>query len=353
MKRIEQLDSVNKEEIFVLENQHEITNLNQQHELELLELQEYYERLLEMKDLECPIWKVIDPETMDSHRSQFFYGIKHINKLMNDVGVLQLKSPKIWSPAQFFCYVLYWLRHGPTFQLLENSMPNKSAQNLRDYFFSCIKQLLPWARSKILLPSVEEWKKMISKEMNDIYPNTLFFFVDGTVIEIDHPSDSVTARSHYNTKHAVYADIFFVLVTPTGKSVYVSNIRSGTTHDKTHWDQTDAVQLLSQFYKLDPNVTYAVGGDKAYPKINKPAGWKCYVTMTADKNEAVDNDIIRDPSIARFRAVVEKTIGAIKDWKILFHQSLISKLAIEEVSWIVTVVTALTNYQQEENGKSW
>jgi hypothetical protein len=55
----------------------------------------------------------------------------------------------------------------------------------------------------------------------------------------------------------------------------------------------------------------AIGGDKAYPNIARPPNFLSYVTMTANAecDDGKDGvDYIRDPDIAPFRSVVERSI---------------------------------------------
>ena len=54
--------------------------------------------------------------------------------------------------------------------------------------------------------------------------------------------------------------------------------------------------------------------------MKRPEGWASYVTMTAEQMEdgMLDQlNYFRDAGIARFRAVVEQVIGAVKKWKIM------------------------------------
>lgn len=86
------------------------------------------------------------------------------------------------------------------------------------------------------------------------------------------------------------------------------------------------------------------------------SGWLSYVTMTAEDEEdsgVAGKDYVKDPKIARYRSVVERCFSAMKQWKILSNEHLLSKLKIDEVLLIVTVVAALTNVKQRMNNKSW
>jgi hypothetical protein len=150
-----------------------------------------------------------------------------------------------------------------------------------------------------------------------------------------------------------------VLVAPTGRVVYCSNWRNGATHDKRHWNESGVVDVLKAAYPSHTEqFKFALGGDKAYPMLEKPyPEWLNVVTMTAD--EEVENardgvDYSRDPNIAPHRAVVERTIGAIKKWRVLKNIHLISRLDFIELDLLLITLCALTNYQQlERGGATW
>jgi len=60
-------------------------------------------------------------------------------------------------------------------------------------------------------------------------------------------------------------------------------------------------------------------------------------------------NFIADPRIAPFRAVVERTIGAMKRWQILTNEPLLSRLNKFEMNQLVQLIAALTNFQLKYN----
>ena len=144
---------------------------------------------------------------------------------------------------------------------------------------------------------------------------------------------------------------------PNGQIVYVSVAHEGSVHDKTHWNQSGVVNLLKEAYPLrSEEHTFAIGGDKAYPGLERPDGWKNVVTMTAEVEEDGMKDQVhffRDAGIARFRAVVERTICAVKKWRILRNESFMTKIAVQELYELLLVICALTNYQLQCHEGTW
>ena len=76
-----------------------------------------------------------------------------------------------------------------------------------------------------------------------------------------------------------------------GKIVYISNVRSETEHDKTHWNKSNAPDLLEQLYCSEWNgKTLLIGGDKAYRGMRRPNGWENRVTKSAEEEERNENE---------------------------------------------------------------
>ena len=79
-----------------------------------------------------------------------------------------------------------------------------------------------------------------------------------------------------------------------------------------------------------------IGGDKAYPYINKPEGWGIRITKSGEETWNLDKegeevgekaknaqlkDVVFDPAIARLQGVVKQTIQQIKCWPIFQQPS--------------------------------
>ena len=228
---------------------------------------------------------------------------------------------------------------------------------MRKLFMRVVHSLVPWAMSFLKFPSIEAWSASSPASLKSKYPTHLFFFVDGTIMKINAPQDEKTACAFFNFKHGYHGYVFFLAVMPNGQIVYVSGVREGSVHDKTHWNQSGVVNLLKEAYPLrSEEHTFAIGGDKAYPGLERPDGWKSIVTMTAEVEEDGMKDKVdffRDSGIARFRAVVERTICAVKKWRILRNESFLTKIDGNELNELLLVICALTNYQLQYHGGTW
>lgn len=213
---------------------------------------------------------------------------------------------------------------------------------IREWLDKTFSDLSVWARSLIKFISVEQWVKDSSVILNNAgyesYHNTLFAFVDGSVVETRDVFDPVGSRGMYNSKHKFPAFVFFIMVTPCGRIIYLSDhLQKGATNDKTHFNLEKVALKLSEQYPYS-SVTVegkeyqmALGGDKAYPHADCPPNWKWYITKSGEETKDVDEEnkefgevaskcklphVIFDPGIARLRGVVERVIGRVKGWAI-------------------------------------
>ena len=282
------------------------------------------------------------------------------------------KAPRTWEFGDFCSSMLVWMRQGFSFTFL-SSFLEIHPTNLRRQFFRAIHKLRGWAQSKIYFPSIADWQQISQShpKLYALYPNTLFFWIDGTVVKVWCPKDSKAARSFYNKKHGHHAYVFFIVVMPNGSIVYLSNVMDGTEHDKTHWNLSDGPDLLAATYPNIPEgLQLAIGGDKAYGGVRRPEGWANHVTRTVEEEthneESVDQnpepkgkkkewwcEYTKDPKIARYRAVIERSIGAMKKWQILANEALISRVTLEELHDLLLLIAALTNVQLKTHNTSW
>lgn len=188
--------------------------------------------------------------------------------------------------------------------------------------------------------------------------------------------------------------------------MYVSTVGKGSLHDSKSWndalayppvqlndEMTDCVpradnktfiQQLQETYPLPLRHTInsdadmpietsyqpCISGDKAYPGINLPDDWHLYVTMTAEVgvqekqdredetnaelyNIEGDNRRHKSPEIAQYRSVVERVIGAMKDFKILTNIALMSQTPVIEIYKYITIIAAIVNYNLSERKTSY
>jgi hypothetical protein len=113
-----------------------------------------------------------------------------------------------------------------------------------------VDRLFDWSQKQIKFLNIQEWLLHHPEELRNQFPNHLFLFVDGTVLEIFTPGDAKSRRKHYNSKHGVWAWVFFIVVDPSGHIVYLSKLDLGSKHDATHWNESDVVKSLSEFYEV-------------------------------------------------------------------------------------------------------
>jgi len=310
-------------------------------------------------------------------------GIKDHAALFLEKGVGDSLIVRGWEAKELFKYGLLWARQGLTFEdlgLYLNMDPTTSSRRMEDW----IDCLYPWAKKQILFPNLQEWILNNPEKLREQFPNHLFFFVDGTVIKIWTPSDPESRRNHYNNKHGYCAWVFFIVVDPCGHILFLSKLDIGHKHDSTHWNESKVVKLLTSQFASSDDWTYCIGGDKAYPNISLPPDWHLFVTMTAEEldqsavsfpehdvgttaSESSDegHDATHDdgrnqkinrhksPKIAKWRSVVERSIGAIKKWKILENFDFLSRVEGDKLLKLLHVICALVNWERVRNAKSW
>lgn len=94
-----------------------------------------------------------------------------------------------------------------------------------------------------------------------------------------------------------------------------------------------------------------MGGDKAYQNMTVPNGWKKYITKSGEQDAQKNDPALRlTPEIAKHRAVVERSIGKMKDFQVLLRKHYLgySKARVEK---IVYIVASLVNQQFFHNNK--
>ena len=123
-------------------------------------------------------------------------------------------------------------------------------RNLSDWFHRGLESLQPWAEKQISLLSDEDWLTH-SLPFHQAYPDyqdTLFYFVDGTVVETQNPYCCAGSRA-MNGKHGIPASVYLIVVAPSGRVVYLSDeFMTGKTHDKTHWVSEEVCEKLDKVY---------------------------------------------------------------------------------------------------------
>lgn len=258
---------------------------------------------------------------------------------------------------------LIWLRRGYTFSALSN-LTGQGRKRTTDICSAFLRRYRGWTLSGLALPSIEELRARQSPEFNESFPNHIAFFVDGTVIPTFGSSIPTVRKMYWNPKHKKYAKTFTILVSQDGGIVTVTEPLPGKIHDRDAWNLSTICEQLALKYSsnfLDQNrPILAICGDKGYPDIDVPAGWRLILTKSAKNSDPLDEGInpaldlaaiqeaplrlkmvrwgaigptsqthrhrpglsgaILDARIARFRAQVEITFGTLKEWEILSNR---------------------------------
>jgi len=168
--------------------------------------------------------------------------------------------------------------------------------------------------------------------------------VDGTVIEVGQSGNSQLQRDLWNNKHQIYAYAFFIVVAPNGRIVYCSRVYEGNKHDKTAWDESTAVEELKKKYQqIPPGLQLAMGGDKAYPYMKVPDGWQKVITKSGEVPGLQQQaGLVFNPAIAKYRAVVERTIGRLKEWQVLGRKYYIG-MDMGRIERIIFIICNIVN----------
>jgi hypothetical protein len=122
-----------------------------------------------------------------------------------------------------------------------------SKKTIRRWMDLVLKDLSNWGQETIKWPTPEQWlsdsARITQCDSNSLYARKLFFFVDGSVIKVFDTSGIRISRAFRNHKHGHPAFVFFIMVTPAGRVVYVSDkLKQGSCHDKTHFEQDGVYQ---------------------------------------------------------------------------------------------------------------
>jgi hypothetical protein len=79
-------------------------------------------------------------------------------------------------------------------------------------------------------------------------------------------------REMFGAKNGATAWTFFIVVTPRGRIVYVSDVDGASNTDGTQWKKSGCCEALVAKYGSDSK--FIIGGDKGYVHASPPAGWQ-------------------------------------------------------------------------------
>ena len=253
------------------------------------------------------------PEDVQASR----YGFSSMARLHEFAEKLR---PHVQHPSKNTLYeymnalkaTLHMLRRGDPNRFIFNLLPLSMRKN-RNYSDSDPTSTLRRWQKKIMdgivsfgsaehlvaFLSPKEWLEDTSEcpEFLAAYPLHLVLHVDGTVCEIETPTVPTAAQATYNSKHGINSWQIFILVTQTGRIVYMSSVEGGKMHDKTHYCRDDVSRQLYEFYSKCPGYKdgtikigrklyqLTIGGDKAYKNLVLPKGWRLLLTKSAEDHD--------------------------------------------------------------------
>jgi hypothetical protein len=152
----------------------------------LFQLNEAEEKLIEEQPSLSPIQPFL---SMISVSPEFWCGfLPEVSEVLIQqwTPLHKVPFPLSTSPSTFFLGFLGWLRRGWTFEIASSflKLPDST---LRRHFHQCISDLSQWARDKVYFPPLSEWKERNERTcrppLSEVFPNHLFLWVDGTVLE--------------------------------------------------------------------------------------------------------------------------------------------------------------------------
>lgn len=162
--------------------------------------------------------------------------------------------------------------------------------------------LFAWAQDQVSLPSVAEWDSMTSEAFKEIYPNSYWFFIDGTYIPIDRPSNGEVQKECWQAKHQTHALVFNILVATNGQIVFVSRLDLGNLHAANAWTACGGPEKLHEQYDselrtLGDAYEFAICGDLAYRRASIPPSWKVRVAMSAAEHPGEPEEPLEEEPI--------------------------------------------------------
>jgi hypothetical protein len=265
---------------------------------------------------------------------------------------------------------LITLRQGFTFSML-CLLCGLTRSTVTDMFVWVLEKLFNWSQKHVTFPTIHEMRQMRSIEFFEDYGNVYMLFVDGTVLPILRPSNDEMNRNCWNFKHKMVCKCFSILISETGRIVWVSETGPGKTTDREAWNESKVAVLLAKAYakakdrdragKMVP-FTMAIGADKGYPGIRIPTGWELHLTKSvmrttwAATNRSMEagerrmvyipkrSQVHMDVKLAKYRSKVEIVIGKLKE-NLLFDNRHFVTNQTELLDKVVAVAAAIHNWK--------
>jgi hypothetical protein len=356
--------------------------------LAILHIGDSYTPLAQNDSIE-PLYK-----TKIAEERILWLGIDNFEELWNDT--LRNKEyerrgpPSKFSRMEQLAITLIWIRRGFPKSVLA-TMCGLSDRRIDAIVSEIVDDLQTWTSKMLQLPEIDFWRHCTPPSFQETFPNTLLFFVDGTILPLFHSQVTEFNKAHWNPKHKILSISFTILVTPNGRVVFVSEPYPGKWHDRKVWYRSGINEALVKKYfrqMLDLRAEndgpiLAIGGDKGYLGLIFPEQWRLYITKSVPnaaeseelsgfsqvKHEDKISDNIKihvlagdqrkthsfavgkvrremqmyPKHLAKFRSTVERSIGTIKDWQLLQNRYFTSNTYITSISPVIRIVCALLN----------
>jgi hypothetical protein len=290
-----------------------------------------------------------DPKTIVewSKNLKQWTGVCDMDLLWSEIGgeipAEPSKKPPVFSQRQQIVIFLTMLRKGFNFTQM-SCLLGLGRDQTRNIFKHALVFLKNWTLNEVSLPSLTQWRLTHTEKFIATYgPNSLMFFVDGTVLPCLNSRIGQMKRAFWNFKHMMTAKCFTIVVTEDGRIVLCSKTVPGSIHDRVAWNKSGLLDLLVEKYGLPhdaiqnglvpPGTTFSIGGDKGYPGILVPKGWNLHITGMVSRKDwpstlATEYDhekfycpgedtMVMDNHLKTFRAGVECVFSFLKNYHLI------------------------------------
>jgi hypothetical protein len=201
---------------------------------------------------------------------------------------------------------LIWLRIYPIYEVLGflfDLHKSNVSRNL-EVVLEVLHQLLG---DEVAWPDEEQRKKKGMDQFLEEFADVVAI-VDATEQPIQRPQDDETQRRFYSGKKKRHTVKHQIVVTPEGEIIHTGEAASGSTHDKTMFDDSGVGD------RLQGDEAYM--GDKGYQGIQRD----CKAVLPHKRpqgGELTEEQKAHNSRLSSVRVVVEHTIGWMKHFRVL------------------------------------
>ena len=201
---------------------------------------------------------------------------------------------------------LIWLRIYPIYEVLGflfDLHKSNVSRNLEPVL-EVLHQLLG---DEVAWPDEEQRKKKGMDQFLEEFADVVAI-VDATEQPIQRPQDGETQRRFYSGKKKRHTVKHQIVVTPEGEIIHTGEAASGSTHDKTMFDDSGVGD------RLEGDEAYM--GDKGYQGIQRDC--KAVLPHKRPKGgKLTEKQKAHNSRLSSMRVVVEHTIGWMKNFRVL------------------------------------